>query len=117
MCVCIKNIIGMNTIVQSGLWDTGIATFCVIHMPKRLFCLLTLVMVSVRMLQTRTLGTSFSGRPAAKGIPIKRININSPRRGANNASSLVGYSYTQIQKVAVGEGLHSRNKIHKDFVC
>ncbi len=51
--------------------------------------------------------------PNAKGIPIDRINTHSIKSGGAYALSLVGYSDTQIQKMAKWRGATFKEYIRK----
>ena len=55
--------------------------------------------------------------PAAKGIPIDRIDTHSLRSGGANALLLAGYSDTQIQKMGRWRGATFKEYIRKELAC
>ena len=55
--------------------------------------------------------------PAAKGIPVERINTHSLRSGGANALALSGYSDTQIQKMGRWRGATFKEYIREELAC
>jgi hypothetical protein len=55
--------------------------------------------------------------PAAKGIPIDRINTHSLRSGSANTLSLSGYLDTQIQKMGWWRGVTFKEYIREELAC
>ncbi len=55
--------------------------------------------------------------PAAKGIPIDRIDTHSLHSGGANALSLASFSDTQIQKMGRWRGATFKEYIHEELAC
>ena len=55
--------------------------------------------------------------PAAKGIPIDRIDTHSLQSGGANALSLSGYSDRQIQKMGRWKGATFKEYIREELAC
>ncbi len=54
---------------------------------------------------------------STRGIPIKRINTHSLRRGGVNALALSGYLDTQIQKMGRWKGTTFKEYIREELAC
>ena len=55
--------------------------------------------------------------PAAKGIPIHRVDTHSLRGGGANALSLAGYSDREIQKMGRWRGATFKEYIREELAC
>jgi hypothetical protein len=70
-----------------------------------------------QMSRSLKLAANMLDYPAAKGIPIQRINTHSLRSGGANALSLAGYSDTQIQKMGRWRGVTFKEYIREELAC